>query len=244
MPTPGTSMAGLDCAEISSTAWPSLRAGMAGTITVSDADVHAEMRSLAAARTGDRRLRRRNRHRLRRLAEAEDLSAAVGFGPSTRALLIATEGPTDPDAYARSSAATADLGQASIQSTLFAAPAVEHDPPGLPWLARTQTNPWRSRVVTVLRAPDRKAAVAVARLRVTFFAAAHGHALRDDDPRVSRGGHDPAARRRPGAARAGCGRRHGERSDSGQSGQTPAPSVHGSSLLHECGSPARDRTRT
>ena len=30
----------------------------------------------------------------------EDLSAAVGFGPSTRALLVATEGPTDPDAYA------------------------------------------------------------------------------------------------------------------------------------------------
>ena len=37
---------------------------------------------------------------LRRLAEAQDLRAAVGFGPSTRALLIATEGPTDPDAYA------------------------------------------------------------------------------------------------------------------------------------------------
>jgi diaminopropionate ammonia-lyase len=100
VPTPGTSMAGLDCSEISSTAWPSLRAGMTGTIEVSDDDVHAEMRGLAAAQLALGDCGAATVTALRRLAEAQDLSAAVGFGPSTRALLIATEGPTDPDAYA------------------------------------------------------------------------------------------------------------------------------------------------
>ncbi len=100
VPTPGTSMAGLDCSEISSTAWPSLQAGMTGTIEVSDDDVHAEMRSLAAEQLALGDCGAATVTALRRLAEAQDLSAAVGFGPSTRALLIATEGPTDPDAYA------------------------------------------------------------------------------------------------------------------------------------------------
>ena len=41
-------MAGLDCAEVSAAAWPSLRAGIHGTITVTDAEAHAAMRELAA----------------------------------------------------------------------------------------------------------------------------------------------------------------------------------------------------
>ena len=32
---------------------------------------------------------------------AAPLRAAVGLGPASRVLLVATEGPTDPDAYAR-----------------------------------------------------------------------------------------------------------------------------------------------
>ena len=48
IPTPGTIMAGLDCAEVSAAAWPSLRAGIAGTITVSDDQVRAAMAELAA----------------------------------------------------------------------------------------------------------------------------------------------------------------------------------------------------
>ena len=47
--TPGTTMAGLDCSEVSEAAWPSLRDGLLGTITVTDADVHQAMRELAAA---------------------------------------------------------------------------------------------------------------------------------------------------------------------------------------------------
>ena len=49
VPTPGTTMAGLDCAEVSPAAWPSLRAGIAATVTVSDEQAHAAMRELAAA---------------------------------------------------------------------------------------------------------------------------------------------------------------------------------------------------
>lgn len=48
VPTPGTTMAGLDCAEVSLAAWPSLQAGLRGTITVTDDETHAAMRELAA----------------------------------------------------------------------------------------------------------------------------------------------------------------------------------------------------
>ena len=47
--TPGTAMAGLDCAEVSAAAWPSLRAGIHGTVTVDDEESRAAMRALAAA---------------------------------------------------------------------------------------------------------------------------------------------------------------------------------------------------
>lgn len=49
VPTPGTCMAGLDCAEVSLAAWPSLRAGLRGTITVSDEGARTAMADLAAA---------------------------------------------------------------------------------------------------------------------------------------------------------------------------------------------------
>lgn len=48
VPTPGTAMAGLDCAEVSPAAWPSLRRGMAGTIIVNDDEANAAMRELSA----------------------------------------------------------------------------------------------------------------------------------------------------------------------------------------------------
>ncbi len=90
--TPGTSMAGLDCAEVSTSAWPTLRAGIRGTVTVGDAQVRAAMRELAglALRIGD--------------CGAAALAALRSSPPAEllgdRVLLIATEGPTDPDGYA------------------------------------------------------------------------------------------------------------------------------------------------
>jgi diaminopropionate ammonia-lyase len=102
VPTPGTSMAGLDCAEVSEAAWPVLRDGIAGTITVTDDEVHQAMRDLAAdgLRIGDSGAA--PLAALRRLTGGDDAAAlreAVGLGPQSRVLLIATEGSTDPEAY-------------------------------------------------------------------------------------------------------------------------------------------------
>jgi diaminopropionate ammonia-lyase len=89
IPTPGTSMAGLDCAEVSPAAWPLLRDGIATTVTVSDAEAHAAMRELAAAglAIGD--------------SGAAPLAALrkLDLAGARRALLVATEGVTDPAGY-------------------------------------------------------------------------------------------------------------------------------------------------
>jgi diaminopropionate ammonia-lyase len=92
VPTPGTSMAGLDCAEVSEAAWPTLLPGIRGTITVSDAEVRAAMRELAARglTIGD--------------SGAAPFAALPflrdAFGDFDRVLLLATEGATDPAGYA------------------------------------------------------------------------------------------------------------------------------------------------
>jgi diaminopropionate ammonia-lyase len=92
IPTPGTTMAGLDCAIVSEAAWPVLAAGIYGTITVSDAQTHAAMRALAdrGLTIGD--------SGAAPLAALEQLGE---LGLSGRVLLIATEGATDPDGYRR-----------------------------------------------------------------------------------------------------------------------------------------------
>ena len=84
--TPGTVMAGLDCAEVSKAAWPSLRAGIRGTVVVTDdesrtAMAELEAHGLAIGESG-----------------AAPLAAlrllAGGIEPSSRVLLVATEGRT------------------------------------------------------------------------------------------------------------------------------------------------------
>ena len=99
---PGTSMAGLDCAEISATAWPSLRDGIAGMVTVTDAEAHAAMRELAAAGLVIGDCGAAPLAALRALAGERALApvrAAVGLGSHSQVVLIATEGATDPAAY-------------------------------------------------------------------------------------------------------------------------------------------------
>jgi diaminopropionate ammonia-lyase len=83
--TPGTTMAGLDCAEVSPAAWPDLRSGIDRTVTVTDAEAAAAMEELAAhglviGESGAAPLAG-----LRNLAEG--LAGA-------RVLLVATEGRT------------------------------------------------------------------------------------------------------------------------------------------------------
>jgi diaminopropionate ammonia-lyase len=102
VPTPGTSMAGLDCAAVSPAAWPDLRAGIAGTVTVSDAEAHAAMRELAAAGLEIGDCGAAPLAALRTLAtEAEcgALRETVGLGARSRVLLVGTEGATNPPAY-------------------------------------------------------------------------------------------------------------------------------------------------
>jgi diaminopropionate ammonia-lyase len=102
--TPGTSMAGLDCARPSVVAWPDLRDGVTGTVTVSDAEV-ADMVRLCAAwnlALGDSGAAApAGLAALVRDAACSDLREAAGFGRGSLALVVATEGPTDPDSYRR-----------------------------------------------------------------------------------------------------------------------------------------------
>ncbi len=95
--TPGTAMAGLDCAEVSAAAWPDLRAGIAGTVTVGDDEAAAAMTQLAAAGLSIGESGAAPLAGLRALArdpEAEALRNAVTLGPWSRVLLVATEGRT------------------------------------------------------------------------------------------------------------------------------------------------------
>ncbi len=97
VPTPGTAMAGLDCAEVSLAAWPSLLRGIAGTVTVSDEEADAAMHELAAegltiGESGAAALAG-----LRALQNDEDcrgLREHLGTNQQTRVLLIASEGMT------------------------------------------------------------------------------------------------------------------------------------------------------
>ena len=102
IPTPGTVMAGLDCAELSASAWPSLRHGISGTVTVDDAEAREAVRELADAGLAIGESGAAPLAGLRRLVTDTECSAlreSVGMGPESRVLLIATEGPTDPASF-------------------------------------------------------------------------------------------------------------------------------------------------
>ncbi len=102
VPTPGTAMAGLDCAAVSVAAWPSLRAGIHGTITVSDDEAGDAARYLAAEGLAIGECGAAPLAALRALSTdpaCMALRESVAFGPRTRVLLIATEGPTDQASY-------------------------------------------------------------------------------------------------------------------------------------------------
>ncbi len=74
------------------------------TVTVDDDEVARGDARAGRRRPGDRRVRRRAAGRAARARVADPARAALrersGSAPASRVLLIATEGPTDPDAYA------------------------------------------------------------------------------------------------------------------------------------------------
>lgn len=95
--TPGTVMAGLDCAEVSEAAWPFLRVGIHGTVTVTDDEVRAAMGELAAHGLAIGESGAAPLAALRQLAlnaACEPLRAAVDLEPESRVLLIGSEGRT------------------------------------------------------------------------------------------------------------------------------------------------------
>jgi diaminopropionate ammonia-lyase len=98
VPTPGTTMAGLDCAEVSAAAWPSLRAGIAGVVTVSDEQAAVAMGDLDALGLAIGECGAAALAGLRALAAGDGEHAALrdgaGIGAAARVLLIATEGRT------------------------------------------------------------------------------------------------------------------------------------------------------
>jgi diaminopropionate ammonia-lyase len=97
VPTPGTAMAGLDCAEISLATWPTLQRGIAGTVTVTDAEADDAMRQLASAGLAIGESGAAPLAGLRALQtdrRCAELGAHLGIGPLTGVLLVATEGLT------------------------------------------------------------------------------------------------------------------------------------------------------
>lgn len=95
--TPGTVMAGLDCADVSAAAWPSLLAGIHGTLTVTDEQARAASAELAAHALEIGESGAAPFAGLRRLASdpaCRLLRAAVGLGRGSRVLLVASEGRT------------------------------------------------------------------------------------------------------------------------------------------------------
>lgn len=89
--TPGTAMAGLDCAEVSIAAWPSLRDGIHGTVTIDEAEARAAVNELARAGFAIGESGAAPLAALRRLAMDRECAP---LRPAARVLLIATEGPT------------------------------------------------------------------------------------------------------------------------------------------------------
>lgn len=100
--TPGTTLAGLNCPTPSAVAWPTVRDGLWGTVTVRDQEVHDAMRDLSSVglQIGD--CGAATLAALRALAgepACRSLRDEVGLGGSARVICLGTEGASDPSAY-------------------------------------------------------------------------------------------------------------------------------------------------
>ena len=98
--TTPTTMAGLDAGTPSATAWPSLQAGLCGAVVVTDEEADSAMRSLAAEGIESGESGAAGLAGLRVLLRdpgCAPLLAQVGRPRS--ALVVVTEGATDPDRY-------------------------------------------------------------------------------------------------------------------------------------------------
>jgi diaminopropionate ammonia-lyase len=97
VPTPGTVMAGMDCAEVSPAAWPALRSGVAGTLTVADAEIPPARGRLAAHGLTAGECSAAGLAALKTLTTddaARELRDHVGLTGAGSVVLLATEGDT------------------------------------------------------------------------------------------------------------------------------------------------------
>jgi diaminopropionate ammonia-lyase len=90
-------MAGLDCAELSEGAWPTLRAGVLGAVAVTDDEARSAMdelweHGLRIGESGAAPLAAL--YVLAADPACGALREAAGFGRTSRVLLVATEGRT------------------------------------------------------------------------------------------------------------------------------------------------------
>jgi diaminopropionate ammonia-lyase len=101
--TPGTAMAGMDCGEVSPAAWPTLRAGIHASVTVTDDQVVESLRTLHGRGLRVGHCGAAPLAALRYGLSDDDgkpLRRALGISETTRVLLLATEGVTDPELLA------------------------------------------------------------------------------------------------------------------------------------------------
>jgi diaminopropionate ammonia-lyase len=102
-------MAGLNCGSVSLAAWPTVRRGVEVFLTITDRFAADAMRRLARPHRGDRAIvdgesGGAGLAGVLALLQAPELREArdfLGLGPSTRLLVINSEGATDPDGYRR-----------------------------------------------------------------------------------------------------------------------------------------------
>jgi diaminopropionate ammonia-lyase len=97
VPTPGTTMAGLDCADVSPAAWPTLRAGITGTVAVTDDQASLAMGELAETGLAIGESGAATLGALRALVTDERCRALrerLALDARTNVLLIASEGTT------------------------------------------------------------------------------------------------------------------------------------------------------
>ena len=102
--TPGTTMAGLDCSDVSRAAWPTLCRGIAGSVTVTDEEAEKAMLELAASGLAIGESGASTLAGLRALLtdrRCDALRERIGIGGRTKVLLVGSEGRTgDPAAAA------------------------------------------------------------------------------------------------------------------------------------------------
>ncbi len=93
-------MAGLDAATPSAAAWPTLVAGLAGAIVVDDGEADEATRDLAALGIESGESGAAGLAGLRALVEDERCAPLRPRRHVRRALVVVTEGATDPERYA------------------------------------------------------------------------------------------------------------------------------------------------